>query len=132
MDPITIGTLTFVILFFMLILTVPIGFAMGICGLAGMSMIIGFGPSLSLFGTTVYETTVTYDLSIVPLFVLMGAVAARSGLSQELYGAFNAWFGAFRGGLALATVGACPCFCYHFLNAYKVFHTLVVVSSFRP
>ena len=53
MDPITIGTLTFVILFFMLILTVPIGFAMGICGLAGMSMIIGFGPSLSLFGTTV-------------------------------------------------------------------------------
>ena len=55
MDPITIGTLTFVILFFMLILTVPIGFAMGICGLAGMSMIIGFGPSLSLFGTTVYE-----------------------------------------------------------------------------
>ena len=74
MDPITIGTLTFVILFFMLILTVPIGFAMVICGLAGMSMIIGFGPSLSLFGTTVYETTVTYDLSIVPLFVLMGAV----------------------------------------------------------
>ena len=110
MDPITIGTLTFVILFFMLILTVPIGFAMGICGLAGMSMIIGFGPSLSLFGTTVYETTVTYDLSIVPLFVLMGAVAARSGLSQELYGAFNAWFGAFRGGLALATVGACGAF----------------------
>lgn len=110
MDPITIGTLTFVILFFMLILTVPIGFAMGICGLAGMSMIIGFGPSLSLFGTTVYETTVTYDLSIVPLFVLMGAVAARSGLSQELYGAFNAWFGAFRGGLALTTVGACGAF----------------------
>jgi C4-dicarboxylate transporter DctM subunit len=110
MDPITIGTLTFVILFFMLILTVPIGFAMGICGLAGMSMIIGFGPSLSLFGTTVYETTVTYDLSIVPLFVLMGAVAARSGLSQELYGAFNAWFWAFRGGLALATVGACGAF----------------------
>ncbi|MGB0411338.1 MAG: TRAP transporter large permease [Pikeienuella sp.] len=110
MDPILIGTLSFVALFIMLIMTVPIGFAMGICGLAGMSMIIGFGPSLSLFGTTVYETTVTYDLSIVPLFVLMGAVAARSGLSKELYGAFNAWFGAFRGGLALATVGACGAF----------------------
>lgn len=110
MDPITIGTLTFIVLFVMLILTVPIGFAMGICGLAGMSMIIGFGPSLSLFGTTVYETTVTYDLSIVPLFVLMGAVASRSGLSKELYGAFNAWMGAFRGGLALATVGACGTF----------------------
>ncbi|MFK7874592.1 MAG: TRAP transporter large permease [Paracoccaceae bacterium] len=110
MDPLTIGILAFVALFILLVLTVPIGFAMGLCGLAGMSMIIGLAPSLSLFGTTVYETTVTYDLSIVPLFVLMGAVAARSGLSQELYGAFNAWFGAFRGGLALATVGACGAF----------------------
>ena len=110
MDPITIGILAFAILFILLVLTVPIGFAMGLCGLLGMSMIIGVGPSLSLFGTTVYETTVTYDLSIVPLFVLMGAVAARSGLSKELYGAFNAWFGAFRGGLALATVGACGAF----------------------
>ncbi len=110
MDPILIGTLSFAGLFVLLIMTVPIGFAMGLCGLIGMSMIIGVAPSLSLFGTTVYETTVTYDLSIVPLFVLMGAVAARSGLSKELYGAFNAWFGAFRGGLALATVGACGAF----------------------
>ncbi|WP_293450999.1 TRAP transporter large permease [Planktotalea sp.] len=110
MDPITIGILCFLALFVLLIMTVPIGFAMGLCGLVGMSMIIGVGPSLSLFGTTVYETTATYDLSIIPLFVLMGAVAARSGLSKELYGAFNAWFGAFRGGLALATVGACGAF----------------------
>ncbi len=58
--------------------------------------------ALSLFGTTVYETTVTYDLSIVPLFVLMGSVASRSGLSRELHAAFNAWFGAFRGGLNMS------------------------------
>lgn len=110
MDPITVGTLSFVALFILLALTVPIGFAMGLAGLAGMGMIIGWMPALSLFGTTVYETTVTYDLSIVPLFVLMGSVASRSGLSQELYAAFNAWFGAFRGGLALATIGACGAF----------------------
>lgn len=83
---------------------------MGLAGIAGMGMIIGWSPALSLFGTTVYETTVTYDLSIVPLFVLMGSVASRSGLSRELYEAFNAWFGAFRGGLALATIGACGAF----------------------
>ena len=110
MDPITVGIATFIALFVLLIMTVPIGFAMGLCGLIGMSMIIGFGPALSLFGTTVYETTVTYDLSIVPLFVLMGAVASRSGLSKELYDAFYAWFGALRGGLALATIGACGAF----------------------
>ena len=110
MDPILVGTLSFAVLFVLLALTVPIGFAMGLAGLGGMGMIIGWSPALSLFGTTVYETTVTYDLSIVPLFVLMGSVASRSGLSRELYEAFNAWFGAFRGGLALATIGACGAF----------------------
>lgn len=110
MDPITVGLLAFVGLFVLLLLTVPIGFAMGLCGLAGMAMIIGPMPALSLFGTTVYETTVTFDLSIIPLFVLMGSVASRAGLSRELYGAFYAWFGAFRGGLALATIGACGAF----------------------
>lgn len=110
MDPILIGTLAFVVLFVLLALTVPIGFAMGLAGLGGMGLIIGWSPALALFGTTVYETTVTYDLSIVPLFVLMGSVASRSGLSRELYEAFNAWFGAFRGGLALATIGACGAF----------------------
>ncbi|MCP4071707.1 MAG: TRAP transporter large permease [Hyphomicrobiales bacterium] len=110
MDPIFVGIVSFVVLFVLLALTVPIGFAMGLAGLGGMAMIIGWSPALSLFGTTVYETTVTYDLSIVPLFVLMGSVASHSGLSRELYEAFNAWFGAFRGGLALATIGACGAF----------------------
>lgn len=110
MEPLSVGLLAFAALFVMLIATVPIGFAMGLCGLLGMGMIIGFAPALALFGSTVYETTATYDLSIIPLFVLMGAVASRSGLSKELYGAFNAWLGAFRGGLALATIGACGAF----------------------
>lgn len=110
MEPVVIGIVSLAVLFGMLILGIPLGVAMGLCGLGGMAAIIGFGPALSLFGTTVYETTVTYDLSIIPLFVLMGAVATRSGLSRELYAAFNAWFGAMRGGLALATIGACGAF----------------------
>lgn len=105
-----IGIYAFVALFLMLIATVPIGVAMAIAGVGGLAAIIGFGPALSLFGTTVYETTVTYSLSVVPLFVLMGAVAARSGLSRELYDVFNAWLGRFRGGLAIATIGACGAF----------------------
>ena len=83
---------------------------MMLCGVGGLAMIIGLVPSLSLFGTTVMQSVVTYDLSIIPLFILMGALASRSGLSQELYDAFNAWLGGFRGGLALATVGACGAF----------------------
>ncbi len=110
MEPATIGSIALAILFLLLVLGVPIGVAMGLCGLGGMAAIIGLWPALSLFSTTVYETTTTYDLSIIPLFVLMGAVASRSGLSRELYAAFNAWFGAMRGGLALATIGACGAF----------------------
>ena len=109
-DPIIVGVASFGVLFLLLLLTVPIGFAMMLCGVGGLAMIIGFGPAVALFGSTVISTTVTYDLSIVPLFVMMGAVAARSGLSRELYDAFNSWLGGLRGGLALATVGACGAF----------------------
>lgn len=105
-----IGVYAFVALFIMLIATIPIGVAMALAGIGGTAAIIGLKPAISLFSTTVYETTVTYELSIAPLFVLMGAVAARSGLSRELYDVFNAWLGRFRGGLAIATVGACGAF----------------------
>lgn len=110
MDPITVGTVGLLVLLVLIVFSVPIGFAMALVGLAGMAMIIGWSPALSLFGTTIYENSATYNLSIIPLFVLMGSVASRCGLSKELYGAFYAWFGAFRGGLALATVGACGAF----------------------
>jgi C4-dicarboxylate transporter DctM subunit len=109
-DPLLVGITGFLVLIFLLAITVPIGVAMMLCGVGGLAIIIGLVPSLSLFGTTVMQSVVTYDLSIIPLFILMGALASRSGLSQELYDAFNAWLGGFRGGLALATVGACGAF----------------------
>ena len=109
-DPLLVGVTAFLVLISLLAITVPIGVAMMLCGVGGLAMIIGLVPSLSLFGTTVMQSVVTYDLSIIPLFILMGALASRSGLSQELYDAFNAWLGGFRGGLALATVGACGAF----------------------
>jgi len=110
MEALDAGLICFAGMFVLLILGVPIGFAMGIAGLTGISLIIGPGAAFALFGTTAYETTITYDLSIIPLFILMGSVASRSGLSQELYEAFDAWIGSFRGGLALATIGACGAF----------------------
>ena len=69
MEPISVGIISLVFLFVLLLLAVPIGIAMGLAGLAGMVAIIGVGPALSLFGTTVYENTVTYSLSIIPLMV---------------------------------------------------------------
>ena len=96
-DPLLVGVTAFLVLVFLLAITVPIGVAMMLCGVGGLAMIIGLVPSLSLFGTTVMQSVVTYDLSIIPLFILMGALASRSGLSQELYDAFTHGWAVFVG-----------------------------------
>lgn len=110
MLPLHAGLTAFALMFGLLFLSVPIGFAMAIGGLLGMGLIIGIWPAIGLFATTAYESTVNYSLSIIPLFILMGSIASRSGLSRELYKAFDTWIGSFRGGLALATIGACGAF----------------------
>ena len=110
MEPTSIGVVMIGLMFVLLIVGVPIGFAMGIAAVSGSALIIGIDPALALLGQTAYETAKTHDLSIVPLFVLMGYFASNSGLSEELYRACNAWLGHRRGGLALATIGACGAF----------------------
>ncbi|MDP6405709.1 MAG: TRAP transporter large permease [Alphaproteobacteria bacterium] len=110
MEPVTVGILMIVAMFALLVLGVPIGLAMGTTACIGAAMIIGLAPTLALLGQTAYETAITYDLSIVPLFVLMGYFASNSGLSEELYRACNTWLGHRRGGLALATIGGCGAF----------------------
>ena len=110
MAPLTIGVIAFAGMFAALLAGVPIGFAMALAGFVGSAAIIGVEPTLSLLGLTAFETAVTYDLSIVPLFLLMGYFATHSGLSRDLYAAFNTWLGHRRGGLALATIGGCGAF----------------------
>ena len=110
MEPVTIGALAIAAMFAMLLAGVPIGFAMALAGVGGGAFIIGIEPMLALLGRTAFETAMTYDLSIIPLFVLMGYFAAATGLSQELYRACNVWLGHRRGGLALATIGGCGAF----------------------
>ncbi len=110
MDPLTIGVLAFLAMLVLLVVGVPIGFAMGIAGFSGTAFIIGVQPAMRLLGRTAFESAVTSSLSIIPLFVLMGIFASNSGLSRELYGAFNTWLGHRRGGLALATIGGCSAF----------------------
>lgn len=110
MDPVLLNLTGLAAMFALLAAGMPIGFAMGAVGIAGTALLIGVEPSLSLLGLTVYETVVTNDLSVVPLFVLMGFFATGSGLSEDLYRSCNTWLGHRRGGLALATVGGCGAF----------------------
>ena len=88
-------------------LRVPIGVAMGIVGVLGFSAVAGFGPGLNLLANVPLSVLTDYNLSIIPMFILMGAFATQAGMSRELFRAGNAWVGHRTGGLALATILAC-------------------------
>ena len=110
MDPITLSILIFLLLFALLAIGLPIGFAMAVTGFLGSTFLIDMDAALALLGQTAYETTITFNLSVVPLFILMGYFASNSGLSESLFRACNTWLGHKRGGLGLATIGGCGAF----------------------
>ena len=91
-------------------LRVPIALAMGLVGFLGLWWMRGIGPSMASATTVVYETGSNYTLSVVPLFILMGNLVTRAGMSKELYRAAYTFVGHMRGGLAMATVMACAGF----------------------
>jgi C4-dicarboxylate transporter DctM subunit len=91
----------------MMLVGIPIGFAMMLVGLVGVASIIGLEPSLSLLGQTYFDNARNYSLSVLPLFLIMGNFVVQSGIAEDLYKAANAWLRHWRGGLAMATVVAC-------------------------
>jgi C4-dicarboxylate transporter DctM subunit len=97
----------FVVLFAMMLLRIPIGIAMALTGVGGFAAIAGWGPALNLLAISPVRTVTDFNLGLIPMFVLMGVLATASGMSRELFRAGHAWLGRFRGGLALATIGAC-------------------------
>jgi len=99
--------LGFAVLLVLVFLRVPISLAMGIVGYVGIGILINFPAAGTLVADTAYSTGVSYTLSVVPLFVLMGNFVTRAGLSDELYTASNAFLGHRPGGLAKATIVAC-------------------------
>ncbi|MDQ0314700.1 TRAP transporter large permease [Amorphus orientalis] len=107
-DWITFGG--FIALFGMMLIRVPIGIAMGVVGIAGFGLVVGWGPALNLLATSPLRTLTDFNLTLIPFFILMGVLATRSGMSRELFRAANATLGSFKGGLGLATVGACAGF----------------------
>ena len=85
----------------------PIAFAMGLVGFVGFAQMVNVHAAFAMAGAVTYETGLSYALSIVPLFILMGNLVTRAGLSEELYTASYAFLGHRRGGLAMATIVAC-------------------------
>ena len=97
----------FGVLLLLILLRMPIAFAMALVGFVGFGLQRGWDAALSMVAQTTFDSGLSYSLSVVPLFILMGNLVTRAGLSQELYEATYALLGRFRGGLAMASVAAC-------------------------
>ena len=91
----------------LVLLRMPIAFAMGLVGLVGFALETNYRAAISMVGRLVIDTAQDYGLSIVPLFILMGLFVNKGGISRELYAVSNAFLGHLKGGLAMATIVAC-------------------------
>lgn len=99
-----IGLTMFVVMILLMALRVPIAVAMFIPGLIGYGLMSDVNTTLNfLKGSAVARLTV-YELSVIPLFLLMGQFATQGGLSRDLFKAAAALVGHVRGGLAMASV----------------------------
>lgn len=106
-DPVTVGLLGTALLFVLLFLGMPIAFAMMLIGVGGIAYLTSFQAALPVLASTVYEVSAFYPYMVIPLFIVMGGFAGSSGMTRELYTAFEKWLRNMPGGLGIATIGAC-------------------------
>lgn len=112
MSGMTIGMIMFGIMMLMLALRIHIGIAMFLVG-AGGFVVMNDGawlPLLNSLKNLAYGRFSNYDLAVIPLFMLMGQFATNGGLSRALFRCVNNFVGHWRGGVAIAAVGACAAF----------------------
>ncbi len=110
MTPLLVGATGLGALFALILLQVPIAFAMIIVGVIGFALQTGWGPALTILASEPAGLLASVDLATVPLFLLMGTFASVAGFSSDIYAAAAALFGHRRGGLAYATIGGCAAF----------------------
>lgn len=110
MDPQLIGIAGLAVAGLLLLLGVPIAFVMFAVGGGGILILKGPAAVLSMLATQPFATNTSYILSVLPLFILMGAFCFNSGVTDELFLAARLWVGRVRGGLLLATVAAATVF----------------------
>lgn len=110
MDSFSVGITGLAVLVFLIAIRVPIAYAMIAVGGIGVALLNGPMIVLSQLKILAYGHFSIYDLSVVPLFILMGAIASRTGLSADLFRAANAWLGWMRGGVAMSAIAACAGF----------------------
>ncbi len=110
MTPITLALLVFGVMLALMVVRTPIAVAMFVAGVTGYVLQAGWMPLASFLNNQAFARFASYDLSVIPLFILMGNFATQGGISKALFGFAAAVMGRFRGGLAMAAVMACAAF----------------------
>jgi C4-dicarboxylate transporter DctM subunit len=110
MSTMSVGLAMFCAMLGLMAVRVPIAISMFVPGALGYALLSGWDPLLAHLKGAVYGRVSVYDLSVIPLFMLMGAVAVQGGLSKALFDFANSLLGRFRGGMAMAGVLACAAF----------------------
>ena len=106
----TVGVLAIILLLFLLLLGVPIAFAMGAAGLLGILVLEGPAAAMAQAALVPWAEARSFVLVTIPLFVLMGQLVFHTGLATELYDGLRAWIGWIPGGMAITSVLACGAF----------------------
>lgn len=109
-EALSLGVLGLAILVALIAIRMPIAYAMILVSGGGIALVNGPDLLLNQLKTLAYGQFSIYDLSVVPMFVLMGAIAAKADLSKALFRAANAWLGWLKGGTAMAAIAACAGF----------------------
>lgn len=106
----TIGALGLGLLLVLMVLRVPVALTMLIVGVVGFAQIISWGAAISMLKSVPVEVLSNYSFSAVPMFILMGVLAAHSGMAGKLFDSTRTICGGWKGGLAIAAVGSCGIF----------------------
>jgi len=105
-----LGTMGFCFLFLLMLLGMPVAFSMILVGLLGALIVSTKTAAFGILGFVPYNAAASFILTVVPMFVLMGELAFRSGISQGLFETAYKWLGRLPGGLAIASVAGCAGF----------------------
>ncbi len=110
MTPLLLTLMIFAIMLVLMAVRTPIAIAMFAAGTVGYLVQAGWTPLASFLNTQAFARFASYDLSVIPLFILMGNFATQGGISRALFEFAAAVMGRFKGGLAMASVLACAAF----------------------
>lgn len=110
MNPGIVGLVGVLFLFIMLFSGIPLGIAFMLVGVVGYAVSFSLDGALGLLSTVPFNTFSEYGFSVIPLFVLMGAIGFYGRLTEGMYSSAYRLLGGMRGGLAMATIFACGVF----------------------